>query len=114
MRKLFLICLLIAIPVYVLAAWQVNVTVNAGVSSDRDLFALRDSVSTTANNALDNVTIRFNPSMTSSGWNLQLEIIGFKKAGTDLDDFGVSIYNYFESKFDSGEIKVEYRNTVNL
>jgi len=109
---MLIIVLAILIPVYAYAAWQVNVTVNAEVGSARDLFALRDSVLTTAESALDNASVKFNPSMTVTGWNIQLEIIGHKKTGTDMDDFGTSIYNYFTNKFDSGTVAVEYRNKV--
>ena len=110
MRKVFLICLLLAVPLYAYATWQVNITVNAQVSSARDLFALRDSVLTTAEVALDGAQVKFNPSMTETGWNLQLEIIGMKKPGTDLDDFGESIYTYFTDKFNNGTVKLEYHN----
>ena len=112
MRRTFLILLIIIIPAYVYATWRVNVTVNASVSQERDLFALRDSVLTTANLALDNAQVKFNPSMTTGGWNLQLEIIGIKKAETDMDDFSTTVYNYFSNKFPSGTIKMEYRNRV--
>ena len=112
MRRTFLILLIIIIPAYVYATWRVNVTVNASVSQERDLFALRVSVLTTANLALDNAVVKFNPSMTAGGWNLQLEIIGFKKTDTDMDDFSVQIYNYFTNKFDSGQIALEYRRKV--
>ena len=40
----------------------------------------------------------------------QIEILGDKKAETDMDSFSVTIYQYFTGKFPSGKITLEYRN----
>ena len=109
MRTAIIIFIVLIIPIYLYAEWKINVTVNAEVSQERNLFALRDSVLTAANLALDNAQVKFNPSMTEGGWNVQLEVIGSKKTATDMDDFSVQIYDYFLSRFDSGQIKLEYR-----
>ena len=41
-----------------------------------------------------------------------VEILGDKKAQTDMDDFSVQIYQYFTNKFSTGQIKLEYRNAA--
>ena len=91
-------------------SWQVNVTVNTEVSKDEDVFALRDDIIAAAEQGLDNAEVKFNPSMNEATWNAQIEVLGDKKATTDMDAFSTTIYNYFVGKFAGGQIRLEYRN----
>jgi len=121
MNKMWLtiIIALLIIPVYVVAvSWDVNITVNAQVSSERDLFALRDSIETAVNGSLENVSFKFNTLMKDSTWSVQIDILGNKKLETDMDDFSLLIYNYFTGKFTpidstiTNQLEVEYRTKV--
>jgi len=110
MKKSIIIALIILIiPVFVYAQWSVNVTVRAEISKLRDEWALKDSIETVVNVSLDSAEVKFNPSMLDSTWYLQVYITGQKKPETDLDDFAVSIDNYFNNKFTDPAILTEYR-----